>query len=557
MATSGSLKSKDLLQILNDAEKDAFTGVLTLKGKTGLASITLKSGRIVQVREPRVRSRLGRHLVSQNVITEKELQNALSVQKKKGHGVFLGEILIEQAILDRETLESAMEEVVGESLVHLFSWGDEGLFRLEEEENVQGEPIEHLSLDELAKRATQLTAAVEDEWALEQIVSDQEQLGGEIKEEILQAIKRVSQKLRELKPKEVVLLVEDEMLMREMFKDKLTSFGFDVDAVESPHKALEKLSEYDRTGKIPIVLADLIMPTLSGKGIFGGLELLEEIQKSYGHVPVIVNTAYPDASIRRRALFLGATYYINKPERKEISPDQLENQLNLFIEEVAVCIQNVIQRHEVYFERDQQNILREELLSQLIQSREELQKIGEVVQRDSGDIMFLAETSNKMVREKSLSKMAEVLVSFAAKEVDRCAVLLLRKDNVTGFYGGDRRSGGELFQEEVKGLNFDLNDSALLKQTVDSKKVVSEENPGSKLGSALAAALGDPEPQFVVVFPILVQNMVVALLYCDVIPGGMPPRDIDSLEILLNLASLSLEIQQQQAMIQRLQKPSD
>jgi CheY-like chemotaxis protein len=556
MATSGSLKSTNLLNILKDSDKNSFTGILTLKGKTGLASITLKSGKVVQVREPRIRSRLGRYLVTRNIITEKELQNALSVQKKRGHGAFLGAILVEQGILDKETLEGAMKNVLEESLVHLFSWGDEGLFRLEEEESVQGEAVEHLPLEELAKKAAQLESAVEDEWALEQMVSDQEQLEGEIKDEILQAIRRVSQKLRELKPKEVVLLVEDEMLMREMFKDKLTSFGFDVDAVDSPHKALEKMAEYDYTGKIPIVLADLIMPTLSGKGIFGGLELLEEIQKIHSHVPVIVNTAYPDASIRRRALFLGATYYINKPERKEISPDQLENQLNLFIEEVAVCIQNVIQRHEVYFERDQQNILREELLSQLIQSREELQKIGEVVQRDAGDIVFLAETSNKMVRDKSLGKMAEVLVNFASREADRCAVLLIRKENAIGFYGGDRRPGGESFNDAIKNLNFNLSESTLLNQAAESKKIVSEENPGSKLGASLITVLGDPEPKFVVVMPILVQNMVVALLYCDVVPGGMPPRDIDSLEILLNLASLSLEIQQQQAMIQRLKKPS-
>ena len=108
MAASGSLKSKDLLTILEEAGKNAFTGTLTLKGKTGLASILLKSGKIVQVREPRVRSRLGRYLVSQNLITEKELQNALSVQKKKGHGTFLGEILVEQSVLDKDALESAM-----------------------------------------------------------------------------------------------------------------------------------------------------------------------------------------------------------------------------------------------------------------------------------------------------------------------------------------------------------------------------------------------------------------------------------------------------------------
>ena len=549
MTASGSLKSKGLLKLLKEIQSSAFSGTITLKGKSGLASITFKEGKVLFIREPRIRSRLGRYLVSRNIITEKELQVALNTQKSRG-GTFLGEILIEQAVLEKEALDAAMKNVAEESLIHLLTWG-EGLYRMEKEE-VAGDPLGDISFDDLARKASQLSEAVEDEWAIDQLVPGQKKMEPGVKEEILQAIRRVSQKLRELKPQEVVLLVEDEMLMREMFKDKLVSFGFDVDAVESPHRAIEKLSEYEESGKIPIVLADLIMPTLSGKGIFGGLELLEEIQKTYSHIPVIVNTAYPDASIRRRALFLGATYYINKPERKEIAPDELENQLNLFIEEVAVCIQNVIQRHEVYFERDQQNILREELLSQLIQSREELEKVGEVVQRDTGDIRFLSDTSYRMVRDKSLGKMAEVMVSFAAREMDRCAIFLVRKDEISGFYGGDRRPEGEGFNGRVKALSMKLEESPFLKKAVEAQKVVTMDNPGEVLGEKIRALLQDPEPKHTVVLPILVQNMVVALLYCDVVPGGPPPRDIDSLEILINLASLSLEIQQQQLVIKRL-----
>ena len=549
--TSGSLKGVNLVDILKKRQDKAFTGIITLKGKTGLASISLKGGKVVNVREPRVRSRLGRYLVSRNIITEKELQNALNAQKAKGG--FLGEVLIQQAVIDQHTLVSSMKSVLEESLVHLLTWG-EGLFRVEAQDEVPGEPIDCASFDELAKRAVQLSAAVEEDWDLSDLMPGRENLEEGIREEILSAIRRVSQKLRELKPKEIVLLVEDEALMRQMFKDKLTSFGFDVDAVESPHRALECLASYETDGKIPIVLTDLIMPTISSKGIFGGLELLEELQKTHSHIPVIVTTAYPDPSIRRRALFLGATYYINKPERKDITPDQLENQLNLFIEEVALCIQNVIQRHEITFERDQQNILREELLSQLIQSREELQKVGEVIQRDAGDIRFLSETSYRMVREKSLGKMAETIVAFAAKELDRAAIFLVRKDNVTGFYGSDRRPEGKGFGAAVKKLNFAASQSPLLTEALSSQKVLLREKPGEALGAPLLDSLGSPAPQHTVVLPLLVQNMVVALLYGDVVPGGTPPRDIDSLEILLNLASLSLEIQQQYAVIQKLKQ---
>jgi len=553
MVTSGSLKSKSLVEILEDAERQDFNGTVTLKGKTGLASITLKGGQVVDVREPRVRSRLGRYLVGKNLITEKELQAALTAQKKKGQGAFLGEVLIEQAVLDRNTLEEAMKDVVEDSLVHLLGW-DEGLYRIEPGDDILGDPVGSSPVKELAEKANQMTSAVEEEWIFDELLSDGKDIEDDVRSEILQAVRRVSQKLRELKPKEIVLMVEDEALMREMFKDKLESFGFEVDAVDSPQKAIDKLSEYDMEGKLPIVLADLIMPTISGKGIFGGLELLEEIQKTHSHVPVIVNTAYPDATVRRRALFLGATYYINKPERKDVAPDKLESQLNLFIEEMALCVQNVIQRHEIFFEREQQNILREELLSQLIQSREELQRVGELVQRDSGDIQFLRATSDRMVREKSLGKMAETIVDFASREMDRGAIFLVRKEKVSGFYGQDRRPGQEGFGQKIHDLNFMLDNSSILNKAVSTGEVVMAENPGDSLGEGLLAALGDTPPQYTIALPLRVQNLVVAVFYGDVIPGGTPPRDIDSLEILLNLASMSLEIQQQQAIIQKIRQ---
>jgi len=431
------------------------------------------------------------------------------------------------------------------------SW-DEGLFRVEESDDAEGESVGVAPIEELAEKARQLAAAVEEDWMLGELIPGSDEIESSIVGNVNAVLKRVSAKLRELKPKEIILMVEDEALMREMFKDKLESFGFEVDAVESPHEALNKLSEYDVQGKLPIVLSDLIMPTISGKGLFGGLELLEEIQKTSSHIPVIVNTAYPDATIRRRALFLGATYYIHKPERKDISPEELENQLNLFIEEVALCIQNVIQRHEVYFEREQQNILREELLSQLVQAQEELQEVGELVKRDSGDIRFLRQTSDKMVREKSLGKMAQTIVEFASNEMDRSAIFLVRKNLVSGFFGNDRRKQDDEFNGRIKGLSFELSQSHLLSQAVSTGKVIHEEEPGDTLGLDLLGAIGDPAPKYAVIMPITVQSLVVAIMYGDVVPGGTPIRDLDSLEILLNLASMSLEIQQQMAVLNKL-----
>ncbi len=553
MIPSGSLKSTSLAHLLAAAAEEGFTGVLTIKGNTGLGSVTLRKGRVVDVREPRSRIRLGGVLVKKKLISEKELQSALKSQREKGKG-HLGEILMGMGIVGRANLDSAMKEVLEESLVHLLGW-TEGLFRVDAAETVVGDEVGIAPLSELEAQATAAGPNFEEEWYLNEVLAEAREAAPEAEGEVLATVRRLSAKLRELKPKEIVLLVEDEVLMRALFTDRLESFGFEVDAVESPRLALDKLSEYEAKGRIPVVLSDLIMPTLSGKGLFGGLELLEEIQKSYSHVPVLVTTAYPDPSVRRRALFLGATYYINKPDRRDVAPDKLESSLNQFIEEVALCIQNIIQRHEVYFEREQLNILRQQLLGELIQSREELARVGELVDRESGDIRFLRESSDLMVKEKSLGNIAEQIIHFAEKEMDRRAIFLVRKDTVSGYFASDRRAGKSGFDERVKGLDFPLSDAPLLERVVRGGALVMADSPRDQLGPQLLAALGSELPAHAVVLPLIVQNLVVAVLYGDVLPGSPPPRDIDSLRILLNLASMSLENTQLQKVIARLRSP--
>src|SRR5260221_11256890 len=64
-------------------------------------------------------------------------------------------------------------------------------------------------------------------------------------------------------PEQIVLIVEDDVIIREMYQDKFTKEGFSVVTAENGKVGMEKLLE-----KRPnIIILDLMMPVMDGKAI--------------------------------------------------------------------------------------------------------------------------------------------------------------------------------------------------------------------------------------------------------------------------------------------------
>lgn len=101
-----------------------------------------------------------------------------------------------------------------------------------------------------------------------------------------------------------VLLIEDDIFMRELFVKGFHNAGFTVDAAPDAETGLEKLDK-----KIPdIILLDLLLP---GKN---GFEFLEEIKQnnSYRHIPVIIVSNLGSKGDVDRAKDLGAADFLVK-----------------------------------------------------------------------------------------------------------------------------------------------------------------------------------------------------------------------------------------------------
>ena len=68
-----------------------------------------------------------------------------------------------------------------------------------------------------------------------------------------------------------------------------------------------------------ILVIDLIMPRPDGSGIFGGLELLEEVRREFPGIPLLVMSDHPESRGGKKASgSWGCRAVASKPRKNEI-----------------------------------------------------------------------------------------------------------------------------------------------------------------------------------------------------------------------------------------------
>jgi diguanylate cyclase (GGDEF)-like protein/PAS domain S-box-containing protein len=114
----------------------------------------------------------------------------------------------------------------------------------------------------------------------------------------------------DIKNKPVILVVDDDKLMRNVLQDTLRSAGFEVASVADGDSAIHNIS----AAKPDMVLLDMIMP---GKD---GCETCREIRALPGgeYLPVLMITGMDSADSIHRAFEAGATDFITKPVNAEL-----------------------------------------------------------------------------------------------------------------------------------------------------------------------------------------------------------------------------------------------
>ncbi len=100
-----------------------------------------------------------------------------------------------------------------------------------------------------------------------------------------------------------ILVVDDELLIRDLLYDFLGTKGYAVHLAENGRQAVELIDKID----FQVALLDLKMPEKSG------LEVMEIIAEKKPHVPMILMTAFPSIDSAIESIKLGAFEYLIKP----------------------------------------------------------------------------------------------------------------------------------------------------------------------------------------------------------------------------------------------------
>ncbi len=104
---------------------------------------------------------------------------------------------------------------------------------------------------------------------------------------------------------QMVLVVEDEAMIRTNVRECLQQLGYQVLEAESAEIALQLCQ--DNRGKIDLVLTDLVMPGM------GGHELAGELAQRHPQVQMLFMSGYTEDSAARRDILLRGSAFLQKP----------------------------------------------------------------------------------------------------------------------------------------------------------------------------------------------------------------------------------------------------
>lgn len=120
-----------------------------------------------------------------------------------------------------------------------------------------------------------------------------------------------------------VIVIDDDLYIRELYEEVLKTEGFDVDTAVNGQEALDKLLK----GGYDMILLDIMMPKIDGLGV---MDALKATPPPVPNGPILMLTNLDHEPLVQDALKKGATAFLIKAD---ITPADLIEQVKKYLSE--------------------------------------------------------------------------------------------------------------------------------------------------------------------------------------------------------------------------------
>ncbi len=188
-------------------------------------------------------------------------------------------------------------------------------------------------------------------------------------------------------PELKIMVVDDELIVRESLKGWLQRFGYGVETAENAEVALERL---DREG-YDLLFVDIKMPGMDG------VELLKKVREDQPDTIVVMITAHGSIESAVEAMKAGASDYLMKP----FDPENLE----LLIEKLTQ-MKKLVDRHRWLREAYEGSSKFQDLIGQSKSMRDVFQLIQDVAPSQTPVLIFGETGTGKELVAKAIHALS-------------------------------------------------------------------------------------------------------------------------------------------------------
>ena len=324
-----------------------------------------------------------------------------------------------------------------------------------------------------------------------------------------------------------VVIVDDEPPVIEVVGGALRSAGCRVYSATSPVAGADVVRARKKEGDHVLVVADLKMPTTSGRSFWGGFELIRWLERNGTVPPILLMVESLGEKARARAKALGIRRIVYKPTLTKPDPELYRNDLQDFAKTVHAQLRNLIE---------------DTAPSDAVETTPPTNaKEPSTGPADVNQMDFLASMTKKLVEPGGSTDVSRLVLQVAAKFLERGVLFVVKSDNARGLAGFGFASDPSECANVARGIQLEIGKSGPATEVVRLSAPYRVTKDLNWFDNSLFESIGQGKASEAVLLPMLYNRATLLLLYGDNAITGKKLGDLGGLELFMAQAGMALE----------------